>query len=154
MQQSKYDQMVREFPFLTKILAESSIYARTIGQILVARGNENLLAVTPGARLFEDKKSVRSDYRLFWTVSASGKIKFLPRTWRHMADGKVRECTDDAPRIGAHIAASAEDVDYVVEISQVQVNGDHLPLMVTVHKMIVFNVLDDPHHHIRDSTIW
>lgn len=142
--------MVREFPFLTKILTEVSHRAQTIGQIVVSRGDKNLLEVTPRARLFEDKKSVRSDYRWFWTVTAKGEIKNLPRAWQHMIGSKLHERTD-APCIGDHLASSSEDVDYIVEMSQVNVNGDNLPLTVTVYKMLVFNTLDDPRRLIRDG---
>lgn len=150
MQQSKFDQMVREFPFLTKILAEVIHSAQTINQIIVARGDKNLLEVTPRARLFEDKKNVRSDYRWFWTVTTKGEIKNLPRTWLHMIGSKVHEHTS-ALCIGSHFASSSEDVDYVVEMSQVNANGDNLPLTVTVYKMKVFNTLDDPRRLIRDA---
>jgi len=150
MQQSKFDQMVKEFQFLTKIIEGAQHHAKTISRIVVSRGDKNLLDVTPRARLFEEEKNVRSDYRWFWTVTISGEIKDLPRAWQHMIGPKINERTT-VPSIGAHIASTTEDIDYVVEMSQVNVDGDNLPLTVTVYKMRAFNTLDDPQRLIRNG---
>jgi len=49
MNQHKFAQMVREFPFLTRILTEQNLSADSIGSIEVMRGDRNLLEVEPRA---------------------------------------------------------------------------------------------------------
>lgn len=115
MNQHKFAQLVREFPFLVNIITKQRLSADRIGEITVARGDRNLLEVTPSAWAHDaDQYGSHEGYRFFWAISA-GEVTQLENARARWIPFKRNDQSGANP-IGSQLLALGRDVLYIVEI--------------------------------------
>ncbi len=115
MDSNKFAQMVREFPYITNIFTEEGLSADRIGEITVARGDRNLLEVTPRAWSYDaDGYGDYAGHRSFWAVTV-GKIAKLKSAWDRSIPYHRNDQTE-TDQIGFQLLALDRDVKYIVEI--------------------------------------
>lgn len=116
MDSSKFARLVREFPFLTKIVTEQNLSADSIGNIEVARGDRNLLEVKPSYQANDaDSYGEYVEYRHFWCVAPGGTVQLVNSHWRTIP--YHRNDYQDAASIGAQLLSLNRDVQFIVEVS-------------------------------------
>jgi hypothetical protein len=118
MNQQKFKQMMREFPFINSIIIGQSLSAETIKNIVVRRGDRNLLEVIPKSWKHDaDAYYEHNDYegyRLFWAVSVGESIQ-LKIAWDRTIPF-VKNDQVSADPIGSQLIELDRNVIYVVEI--------------------------------------
>jgi hypothetical protein len=115
MNQHKFAQMVREFPFIAKILTEQNLSADSIGNIEVARGDRNLLEIKPSTWSHDaGGGGEHSGYRLFWCV-AVGETISLESAWARKIPYERNDQRDTSP-IGSQLFSLNLDVQFIVEV--------------------------------------
>jgi len=124
MNKIKFWLMVREFPFLTKIVNMSEyphkrVSADSVSHIGVKRGDRNLLEVTPCAWCHDaDSMGEHSGYRSFWFITASGEVIEADSSWcRTLIPHGVRSQSSASP-LGHQLASLKRDIEFIVEIHE------------------------------------
>lgn len=135
MDSKKFDQMVREFPFIKQVIAGLPSFTGDVNDVIVKRGDRNLLEVKPGG-WHHDAGSWgdHSGYRHFWCVAAGKliKLKSGQHTTRVPHGTRVSEMAD---QIGAQLIALNLDVQYVVEASDEGWDWEDPNPTITIYKM-------------------
>lgn len=138
MNSSKFAQMVREFPFITNILTAQHLSADRIGEIVVARGDRNLLEVTPSAWAHDaDQYGSHEGHRLFWAVSA-GEVTQLENAWSRSIPFE-RNDQSGANQIGTQLLTLNRDVLFIVEIHAEGWDWEDKTPNVVIYKMQGFD---------------
>ena len=117
MKQSKLSRLVREFPFLQSILFGENLRTDSIGNIVVKRGDPNLLEVTPHAWA-HDLGGWGNDEgcRRFWLVNDEVVIQ-LESSW-HCSSVPHGERFETATPIGSQLQNLGLQVGFIVEVNQ------------------------------------
>lgn len=134
MDSNKFAQMVREFPFLTKIIHEEQ-HTDEVCSIEVRRGDRNLLEVTPAAWCHDaDSYGEVRGFRSFWVVTVSGEIRKLDSAWTRTIPNHTNR-QQPAPTVGAQLASYDKEVSFVVELhAEAWDTQDMIPAIV-IYKM-------------------
>ena len=149
MNQNKFAQMVREFPFLNGILAEQNLLsADLISSIKVARGDHNLLEVKPitwfhGTGGFDEYVG----YRFFWCVYRDNGVISLEQVFERVAPYEKGEYLP-ADQIGFQLLKLNHEVQFIVEVGEACWNWEESSNPnVVVYRMRGFNWRNfvDPH---------
>lgn len=140
MQQNKFEAMVREFPFLTQVLTEAELTAKTMSGITVARGDRNLLEMTPAAWCHDaEGYGEVSGYRSFWFVTDKGEVGRMDSAWcRTIVPHGVRS-QDTAEKISVQLASLNKEVPFIVEIHDEKWDNEEYCPTVTIYKMHAIN---------------
>mgnify|MGYP003475892761 FL=1 len=116
----KHRQMREEFTFLDQILEEQSLkHVNSLQNIEVARGDQNLLEVTPFAVAHD--MGEYGDYnksRIFYTVNADGIAVQLGSAWCRSQVPHGTKGAHSAEPIGAQILPMTQDIEFLVEVNQ------------------------------------
>jgi len=138
MDSQKFARLVREFPFIEKILTELKLESALIGNIEVKRGDRNLLEVTPIA-WSHDCCGYGEDcgHRFFWCV-APGEIIRLESAW-HRTVPYERNDYEDADTIGDQLLSLDRDVQFLVEVHEAHWDWDEGTKEVIIYKMKSFD---------------
>ena len=136
MQQDKFNAMVREFPFLTEVFTQAELKATDISGITVARGDRNLLEVTPAAWCHDaEAYGEVSGYRSFWFVTEQNEVSGMNSAWcRTVIPHGVRS-QQPAQKIGVQLASSNKVAEFIVEIGGEAWDNEDLFPSVTIYKM-------------------
>lgn len=140
MQQNKFEAMVREFPFLKQVFAEAELTADTMSGITVARGDRNLLEMTPAAWSHDaGGYGEVSGYRSYWFVTDKGEVGRMDSAWcRTLVPHGVRS-QDTAEKISVQLASLNKEVPFIVEIHDEKWDGEEFCPNVTIYKMHAIN---------------
>ena len=138
MNQQKFAQMVREFPFITNILTAQHLSADAVGNIEVMRGDRNLLEVTPSAWAHDaDQYGSHEGHRFFWCVSA-GEVTQLENAWARSIPYKRNDQQSAAP-IGSQLLTLNRDVLFIVEVHAEGWGWEDKTPAVVIYKTQGFN---------------
>lgn len=135
----KFEQMIREFPFVAHILNGQDLWAETIGNIEVARVDENLLSITPFAESHDaGEYGDYSKSRHFWYVLDDDikTIVTMDSAWcRSQVPHGVKGFETALP-IGAQLLPTTKKVLFIVELYRENANdGEGESRYVVVYKM-------------------
>lgn len=138
MNSRKFRSLVREFEFIERIINSQRLSADSLGHIAVARGDRNLLEVTPCHWSHDaDQYGNHEGYRYFWVV-ADGEVFQLENAWSRSILFERNEQVNSAA-VGSQLAARGHSVEYVVEVSAEGWDSEErIPRMV-IHKMKNFD---------------
>lgn len=135
MNQHKFAKMVKEFPFITKILTEQNLFADFIGSIKVARGDRNLLEIKPSAWAHDaGGYGSHEGYRFFWCVATNGEVIQLDSAWSRVIPYE-RNDQQDADPIGYQLLSLNRDVQFIVEIHEEHFEGEDRVPNIVIYKM-------------------
>ena len=116
----KHRQMRQEFTFLDQILEEQSLkHVNSLQNIEVARGDQNLLEVTPFAVAHD--MGEYGDYnksRIFYTVTADGNVEQLGSAWCRSQVPHGTKGEHSADKIGVQLFPTTKDIDFLVEVNE------------------------------------
>src|SRR3989338_7789030 len=115
MDSSKFTQFVREFQFLKQVISGLPSFTGNVNDVLVKKGDRNLLEVTPSRWNFDAGNFADCGYRRFWVVSPGGFTLLKEASSR--SDALLRKSHKSAETIGAQLDKLNRDVQYVVEAS-------------------------------------
>lgn len=135
MNSHKFAQMVREFPFLKQVIAGLPVFTGYINNVLVKRGDRNLLEISPGGWCHDAGGwGTNSGYRHFWCVAPGELIKLDSgqHTTRVPHGTRVNEIAD---QIGVQLCLLDRDVQYVVEASDEGWDWEDPNPTITIYKM-------------------
>jgi len=139
MDTRKFAQMVREFPFLSKIFADANLSADSIGNIEVKRGDRNLLEVKPTSWCHDaDSWGEHSGHRLFWCVSP-GELMPLKASWQRTQVPHGTTGYESTEQIGAQLLDLSRDVHFIVEVHEEHWDWEEQISDVTIYKMQGFD---------------
>lgn len=118
MNQHKLAQMVRELPFLAKILKKQHLSANSIGNINVEECvDRNLLDIKPKSWSHDDGGcGEHSGHRIFWCV-APREIILLDSIWSRIVPYERNDYRDTSP-IGSQLLSLNRNVQFLVEIHE------------------------------------
>lgn len=135
MDRSKFGQMVSEFPFLAKILADEYLSAESIECIMVRRADRNLLESRPGS-WYHDAGSISSfGFRNFWIVSPGEITRLKDSSYKDVAyvgGGFIEKTGLIANQLVEHLN---REIGHMVEITSEGYDGDEKNLTVIIYKM-------------------
>ncbi len=135
MNQQKFAQMVREFPFITKILTTQGLSADRIGEIVVARGDRNLIEIEPSAWAHDaGEYGDHEGYRSFWFVTTGEVGKFKSSWYRSITPHGSRAEEDTTP-IGSQLLSLNRDVQFIVEIHEEHWDWEDETPSIVIYKM-------------------
>jgi len=138
MDQVKFTQFVREFPFLAKILAEgishTPVDANSISYIEVKRGDRNLLEVRPGGWNHDAGSFAHYGHRHFWAVSP-GEIVSLTSAFHKSEVPHGTTVSQDTDPIGAQLLRLNRDVQFIVEVHAENWDWEEEIPEVVIYKM-------------------
>lgn len=135
MDSKKFDQMVREFPFLKQVIADLPSFTGDVNDVVVKRGDRNLLEVEPsGWHHDAGGWGENSGYRHFWCVASGKLINLESGQWTTRVPHGTR-IDESADQIGAQLARLNLDVQYVVEASNEQWDWEDPNPTITIYKM-------------------
>lgn len=138
MNQHKFAQMVREFPFLANILTEQNLSADSIGSIEVMRGDRNLLEIKPSAWAHDaGGYGSHEGYRSFWFVAPS-EVGQLESSWHRSIPYERNDQRATTP-IGSQLLTLNRDVLFIVEVHAEGWDGEDKTPTVVIYKMQGFN---------------
>ena len=135
MDSKKFDQMVREFPFIKQVIANLPSFTGSVNDVSVKRGDRNLLEVRPGGWHHDaDSWGSHSGYRRFWCVSPGELVQLESgqHTTRVPHGTRVNEVTSE---IGAQLLKLDRDVQYIVEASDEGWDWEDPNPTITIYKM-------------------
>jgi hypothetical protein len=138
MDRSKFERLVREFPFLAQIFAEMNLSADYVSNIEVKRGDRNLLEVKPSAWSHDaGGNGEHCGHRLFWCIASGETIK-LESAWSRVIPYHRNDQQDAAP-IGAQLLSLNRDAQFVVEVHEEHWDWEELMSAVVIYKMNGFD---------------
>ncbi len=139
MNQHKFAQMVREFPFLAKILSDNNLSADSIGSIEVMRGDRNLLEIKPSAWAHDaGEYGSHEGYRSFWFV-APGEVGQFESSWHRSIVPHGTKAAGVATPIGPQLLSLNRDVQFIVEIHEEHWDWENKIPNVVIYKLRSFN---------------
>ena len=133
MDRIKFAQFVRQFPFLNKVVAGLPSFTGNVNDVLVKKGDRNLLEVTPSWWNFDAGSFADCGYRRFWVVSP-GEFTLLKEA-SSRSDALLRKSHESAETIGVQLDKLNTDVQYVVEASDQGGDGEDPNPTITIYKM-------------------
>lgn len=133
MDQVKFDRFVHEFSFLAQVIAGLPSFTGNVNNVLVKRGDHNLLEVTPSWWNFDAGSFADCGYRRFWVVSPGEFILLKEASSR--SDSLLRKSHESADTIGAQLDKLNCDVQYVVEASDQGGDGADPDPTIIIYKM-------------------
>ena len=134
MDSQKFARLVREFPFIEKILTEVKLESASIGNIEVKRVDRNLLEVTPIAWSHDCcGYGENLGHRFFWCVAPHQIIR-LESAW-HRTVPYERNDYEDADTIGDQLVSLNHNVLFVVEVHEEHWDWDEEMSEVVIYKM-------------------
>ena len=139
MDSSKFTQFVREFQFLKQVIAGLPVFTGNVNDVLVKKGDRNLLEVKPGGWCHDGGSAgEHRSYRHFWCVVSGELVKLEAgqHTTRVPHGTRVNEVGDQS---GAQLIKLNRDVQYVVEASDEGWDWNEPNPTITVYKMQGFD---------------
>lgn len=139
MNVSKFESMVREFPFLRKLFACEHLSAETIEEIRVQCVDRNLLEARPGSWNYDAGSFNNAGFRNFWVVCPGEIFRLKDAHYKdtaYVGGGWVRE----AGLIGNQLVELLDrEIDYIVESTNEWYDWADSGPVVIVYKMKNFD---------------
>jgi len=133
MDSSKFARLVREFPFLVKVLPDEHLSAESIEDIQVRRADRNLLEVEPGGWNFDGGSFSHFGYRHFWVVSPGETIRL--NDGFHKSVAYKGSCAETVGTIANQLVQFLDrDMQFIVEVSNEGYDWEEQGPTVIVYK--------------------
>lgn len=136
MDSNKFGRLVREFPFLAKILVDQCLSAGSIEGIHVRMADRNILEVRPGSWYFDAGSFGSFSFRNFWIVSQGDITRLKDSSYKAVAyvgeEGFVRDVGLIANQLVEHLN---REIGYIIEITNEGYDWEEQNPTVIVYKM-------------------